>query len=690
MVKKASVLFVVIAAVALAVGVLVYLLDRQPEHTYFLSHGLTLVYVPYSLFGAAGNYLPAFIHVYAFILLTAAVAGSSIARLLGTCTVWFVIASLFECGQHPAVSPLIAAALPAWFASVPVLDNTAAYVLNGTFDLLDLLSLAAGTVAAYLTVVLIRNRAGTWRSDNPLRRGLRFLAMSGLMSIGILTIIGSGGDGTAVPGSAAIASYLYVSGNGSNTLLSYNDANSVSGSTAASRTVTGGLTTLNAPRGITVDMTRNQMYVANTAADAILVFNSTRSATGNIAPNRTIAGAATTLSDPSALFFDVFNDRLYVANTAANAILIFDNASTANGNVAPSRTLTGVATTLSAPYGVFVDITRNKLYVINSGVDSILVFNNAAAVSGNTAPSRTISGAATTMSGPSGGALDMLQDRLYVANTGSNSILVFNAISTASGNIAPNRTLAGVLTGLNQPRDLYLDLAGDRLYVANAVGNSILMFDGASSVTGASTPDRTLLLAAGTMPYAVFVDVTPVVVGSSADLDGEAGSDNTATSTGGAPRTGDVENLFTSTAYRQFYSFDLANIPTGTNVAAATLRLYQASVSGLPYGGALGNVVVDHMNYGTSLDGTDYAAVALLSNIGTLSSDGSVSYKTLEVASRVQNDLDNGRARSQYRLRFSPLDANLNSNDDYAQFTDAEDSCCGVNKPPQLLIMFSP
>jgi DNA-binding beta-propeller fold protein YncE len=689
MFKRPSVLYAVIAIIALSVGLLAYLFGRHPEHVYFLFHGFSLANGHYSSFGALGNHFPSFVHVYAFILLTAAVAGSSNAHLLRGCAAWFLITSLFECGQHPAVSPLIAAALPAWFAHVPFLDNTAAYFRYGTFDLLDLLSIAAGTVAAHLTVVFIRNRAGV--RPNPLRSVFRYLATSGLTVIGMLAIIGSGGEGTAVPGSTSIASHLYVSGNGNDTLLAYSDANNVSGSTAASRTVTGGLTTLNAPRGIAVDMVRNQIYVANTGADAILVFNSTRSATGNIAPNRTITGAATTLSGPSALFFDVVNDRLYVANTAANTILMFNNASTANGNVVPSRTLVGTATTLNAPYGVFVDITRNKLYVINGGADSILGFNNAAMASGNTAPNRTISGVATTMSGPSGGALDMLQDRLYVANTGSNSILVFNAISTTSGNIAPNRTIAGVLTGLNQPRDLYLDPAGDRLYVANAVGNSVLMFDGASSVTGARTPNRTLSLTAGTTPYGIFVDVTPVVVGSSDFLDGEAGSDVTATSAGGGPRTGDVENFLTSTAYRQFYSFDLVNIPVGTSVAAATLRLYQASVSGSPYGsGTLGSVVVDHVNYGASLDGTDYATGSLLSNVGTLSSDGSVGYKTLGVSSRVQNDLNNGRVRSQYRLRFSLLDANSSASDDYAQFTDAEDSCCGVNKPPQLLITFSP
>jgi hypothetical protein len=49
--------------------------------------------------------------------------------------------------------------------------------------------------------------------------------------------------------------------------------------------------------------------------------------------------------------------------------------------------------------------------------------------------------------------------------------------------------------------------------------------------------------------------------------------------------------------------------------------------------------------------------------------------------------------RSQYRLRFSVLDTNSNGNDDFAQFTDAEDSlCAGVttNQPPQLAVTMKP
>lgn len=84
------------------------------------------------------------------------------------------------------------------------------------------------------------------------------------------------------------SSQLYISGNTSSTLLSYNNANTVSGSAIPNRIVAGGLTTLDAPRGLAVDMARNQIYVANSGNNTILVFDDARTVTGGVAPNRVI------------------------------------------------------------------------------------------------------------------------------------------------------------------------------------------------------------------------------------------------------------------------------------------------------------------------------------------------------------------------------------------------------------------
>lgn len=692
--RKPAVLLVLIAITALAIGLLVYLLDRQPDRVYFLSHGLSLVHGRHPLFGVMGGYLPAFVHVYAFILLTVAIAGSSNTRLLRICTLWFVIAALFESGQHPLLAPRIAAALPAWFARVPVLDNTAAFFLKGTFDLLDLLSIALGTVAGYLTAVLIRNRVGAGPSDKPRHSVFRYLALGGLTLFGMLAIIGSGGGGVssgATPASTVDFSQLYISNNSGSTLLSYNNANTVSGSTAVNRVVAGGSTTLNQPRGIAVDMPHNQIYVANFATSSILVFNNARTVSGGNAPDRAITPAA--LNGPSSLFIDSVNDRLYVASTNNNSILVYDNAHTLNGNPLPTRTLAGIVnTTLNAPLAVFVDVPRNRLYVLN-GDNKILTFTNASAITGDVAPSNTVVGANTTLSNPVGLYVDVQTDRMYVANTGVNTVLVFDSASTATGNIPPTRMVSGGVTQLNQPTGVFVDTGTDRLYVANGVGNSILVFNNASTVNNTIAPNRTLSLSAATGPWGVYVDVTPIVIGSTANLDGYARSDGTASATG-SPATGDKDASFPGVGWRQLYSFDISSISTSATITSATLHLYQCDVVGAPYA-SLGNVIMDHVNYGGVFDpfGSAYNGATVAPNIGTLSTTTGLGYHSLNVTTLVQDDLSMSRVRSQYRLKFSIQDTNSDFTDDFVQFTDAEDSPCvgaATNQPPQLAISLKP
>jgi len=52
----------------------------------------------------------------------------------------------------------IAANSPGWFSNIPFIENVPAYFLQGTFDVLDLVSIAVGAVAAYLTLVAIMGK----------------------------------------------------------------------------------------------------------------------------------------------------------------------------------------------------------------------------------------------------------------------------------------------------------------------------------------------------------------------------------------------------------------------------------------------------------------------------------------------------------------------------------------------------
>jgi hypothetical protein len=147
----------VAALLALTLGLAVYVLDRAPGSAYFLPRDLSLPGT-HAWFGALGGWLPEFVHVYAFSLLTALILGASRGALLTSCLTWWAIDSFFEIGQHPLISPHIAAAVPAWFAGIPFLENTAAYFAYGTFDAGDLVAIAVGALMAYLTVGVIRRK----------------------------------------------------------------------------------------------------------------------------------------------------------------------------------------------------------------------------------------------------------------------------------------------------------------------------------------------------------------------------------------------------------------------------------------------------------------------------------------------------------------------------------------------------
>jgi hypothetical protein len=154
---------VLAALLALAAGLWLYLLDRTPGSAYLLSAAWSLHQPGHSGFGRLGGVLPAFLHTYAFALLTAWALGAGRRAATQGCLVWLGINALLEIGQHPAISSQIAAAVPAGFAGVPLLENLARYFTRGTFDPWDLAAIAAGALLAYFTLAL----PGDQRHETP-------------------------------------------------------------------------------------------------------------------------------------------------------------------------------------------------------------------------------------------------------------------------------------------------------------------------------------------------------------------------------------------------------------------------------------------------------------------------------------------------------------------------------------------
>jgi hypothetical protein len=142
-----------IGVAALAMGLVVYATDRAatgsaPFPAIAIAGGLVV-------FGLLGQWLPSFVHPFAFSLFTAAARSPAAAPAYGACAAWWAVDVAFEVGQHPHISTALAKSLQHVLGpTVPVrwLSN---YFVRGTFDTGDLVAATAGALAAAGIIYLV-------------------------------------------------------------------------------------------------------------------------------------------------------------------------------------------------------------------------------------------------------------------------------------------------------------------------------------------------------------------------------------------------------------------------------------------------------------------------------------------------------------------------------------------------------
>lgn len=163
--KPINKLQILIGLAALLIGTMVYFISRAPEGVYFVHrfgfilklHKMIHGVAP-DFFGSFGPWLPEFIHVFSFILLTAGIIACGKRGYLIICAGWFFIDALFELGQK--YSSQVIKIIPSWFSGIPILESTEGFFRKGTFDMRDMTAIVAGTVAAYLVLLMTMDRSG--------------------------------------------------------------------------------------------------------------------------------------------------------------------------------------------------------------------------------------------------------------------------------------------------------------------------------------------------------------------------------------------------------------------------------------------------------------------------------------------------------------------------------------------------
>ena len=135
-----------LGCLALGVGVLVYLTDRDPSRAALVPAIAALSQS--HLFGAVGLSLPSFVHPFAFSLFTATLQPARRAPAYWACGLWWAINVAFEIGQAPSVSAEVADMLPRFLGQTWLATTLSDYLLRGTCAVADLVAATAGAAAA--------------------------------------------------------------------------------------------------------------------------------------------------------------------------------------------------------------------------------------------------------------------------------------------------------------------------------------------------------------------------------------------------------------------------------------------------------------------------------------------------------------------------------------------------------------
>jgi DNA-binding beta-propeller fold protein YncE len=295
-------------------------------------------------------------------------------------------------------------------------------------------------------------------------------------------------------------------------------------SSAAANTQSG----VNFPRGIAFDAVHNRLFVAQSSNSRVTVYNTSTITNGMNASgvlgqtNYTNSGTATTqsgMASPYGLAYDGTNDRLYVADSNNNRVLVFDTSTITNGMNAVhvlgqadfthgSANQGGAAgqATMSGPFGLSYDATNTRLFVADQTNNRVTIFNTSSITDGMNASNVlgqtnfTNTGAATSQAGLNnawGVAYDGTNSRLFVADN-SNRILSYNTSSITDGMNASNvlgqtnftnSGAAGGQSRLNLPRAQAFDSTNNLLYTTDAGNNRVIIFDTSSITNGQNAVD---------------------------------------------------------------------------------------------------------------------------------------------------------------------------------------------------------
>lgn len=268
------------------------------------------------------------------------------------------------------------------------------------------------------------------------------------------------------PGTTTTDEILFVSRQNGG-IVGYENALEIDEDTPADRTIDGNNTLLESPISFAYDEVADRLFVGNVGNSAdptgVLVFDdiSSTAFNGSVVPDRHFGpsdrepfniNATSLVMTITAMCLD--NGLLFVADTSvANTtrILVYDDPETADDRTEPIRTIT--SSSLGNVEDLVVDEDDNLL-IVDSG-PSVLIFNNASTIDGDNDPDATLT-VGRSLVELEGIVVSERTGAGFLADTNNDVIYSFDDINTLDGTVNPDRELEGTDTLLRTPRQMFL------------------------------------------------------------------------------------------------------------------------------------------------------------------------------------------------------------------------------------------
>jgi YVTN family beta-propeller protein len=338
---------------------------------------------------------------------------------------------------------------------------------------------------------------------------------SGCRTVPQTAAVGTAPSGVAVD-TANDSVYVTNQGPGTVSVLDANTCNSKNSAGCHSPAATMHVGA--SPAGVAIDQTTGTAYVANNGGNTVSVIDTaTCNATDHTGCDQPPA-TVTVGSNPFGIAVDQATDSVYVTELGQSDE--GDTVSVINGATCNATVRTGCGQTPATvtvgegPFGIAVNTTTNTVYVANTGQlfeshggDTVSVIDGASCNGTVSSGCATTPTQVTVGPYPFGVAVDATTNKVFVVNNnggdGPATLSVINGSTCDAADISGCSTAPSSLAGVGRaPNGIAFDPSNNAVYTANYLDASV-------SIVGVDHPRSTAVpsrLAADSLPTAVAVD----------------------------------------------------------------------------------------------------------------------------------------------------------------------------------------